>query len=360
MRYQLSPDNTLILRGPASATLLSGQATILGGPFRPHQKTIVATQRQLPFETETAAELEVDLYKSGKSFQLEGSTIPNSWRVAASTLEEMQSGSVIILGAADVGKSTLCVYLVNKLKPKSRKLRVVDADIGQTDLGPPTTIARASPTQFITSLTELESDARLFIGHTSPGYVERKLIDGIKRLSAADEGSLTIINTDGWITEPGAIQFKIRLITEVDPTLSLGLAFADELQPILGSVHAPSVIVESAKAVLTRSRADRRKIRENGYRRFLDRGTISVVQLKKVHFSGPPHFPSVSATNRVALRNLIIGILNEDGYLIQIGLLIDINRDSVHIYSRQWADEIHRIELGCLKLTTSGTEIAFL
>ena len=359
MRYQLSPNNTLLLRGPSSATLVSGRATILGGPLPPYQKRIVSKLRQLPFETETNAELEVVLGKSGEIFQLEGSTIPGSWGLAASALEKMQAGRVIILGPADVGKSTLCVYLVNKLKQGSRKLRVVDADIGQTDLGPATTIARASPVQFIASLTELEPDALLFIGHTSPGYVERKLIDGIKRLSANSEESLTIINTDGWITEPGAIRFKIRLITELNPTLLLGLGFGDELQPILGSVDAPTLMAEPAKAVLTRSRAERRNIRENGYRRFLDRGVRSVVPLEKVHFSYPKHFPPLNATNRLALHNLIVGILNDAGYLMQIGILLDVDRDSVHLYSRQ-ADDIHRIELGCIKLTTSGREIGFL
>ena len=324
-----------------------------------YQKRIVTKQRRLPFETETNAELEVVLGKSGEIFHIEGSTIPDSWNLAASTLEKMQMGRVIILGPTDVGKSTLCVYLVNKLKQEPRKLRVVDADIGQTDLGPPTTIARASPAQFIASLTELEPDARLFIGHTSPGYVERKLIDGIKRLSANGEESLTIINTDGWISEPGAVRFKIRLINELNPTLLLGLAFGDELEPILGSVSAPQIMAEPAKAVLTRSRAERRNIRENGYRRFLDRGVRSVVPLEKVRVFCPRYVPPINATNRLALHNLIIGILNEDGYLMQIGVLLDVDRDSAHIYSRQ-ADEFNRIELGYIRLTTSGREIGFL
>jgi len=324
-----------------------------------YQKRIVTKQRRLPFETETNAELEVVLGKSGEIFHIEGSTIPDSWNLAASALEKMEMGRVIILGPTDVGKSTLCVYLVNKLKQEPRKLRVVDADIGQTDLGPPTTIARASPAQFIASLTELEPDARLFIGHTSPGYVERKLIDGIKRLSANGEESLTIINTDGWISEPGAVRFKIRLINELNPTLLLGLAFGDELEPILGSVSAPQIMAEPAKAVLTRSRAERRNIRENGYRRFLDRGVRSVVPLEKVRVFCPRYVPPINATNRLALHNLIIGILNEDGYLMQIGVLLDVDRDSAHIYSRQ-ADEFNRIELGYIRLTTSGREIGFL
>jgi polynucleotide 5'-hydroxyl-kinase GRC3/NOL9 len=358
MRYELSPERTVILRGPASVVLLAGQATILGGRFLPHHRKIIGRQKQLPLETESKAELEIILGKGAEIFELEGSTIPASWRLAAATLSEMQEGKAIILGPTDVGKSTLCVYLANKLYEYGRNPRIIDADIGQTDLGPPTTIGRAILTQPITSLQDLTSDRRLFIGHISPGTVKRKLINGIQSLSPKSEKSLTIINTDGWITDVDAIAYKIDLVAEVNPDLILGLAFANELEPILAGVHTHSMKIDAAKAVLERSRIDRRSIRTDGYRRFLEGAITSRIRLGNVQLSFP-HHPGLSLLSRSRLRNLIVGILNGEGYLMQIGILIDIEGEAVRIYSRP-VEEFRKIEVGYVKLSTAGTETGFL
>jgi polynucleotide 5'-hydroxyl-kinase GRC3/NOL9 len=358
MRYELSPERTVILRGPASVVLLAGQATILCGPFLLHQKRIIGRQKQLPLETESQAELEIILGKGAEIFEIQGSTIPASWRLAAAALNEMREGKVIILGPTDVGKSTLCVYLANKLYECGRNLRIIDADIGQTDLGPPTTIGRAVLTQSIASLQDLNPDRRLFIGHISPDTVKRKLINGIQSLSPKSEKSLTIINTDGWITDVDAIAYKMDLVAEVNPDLILGLAFANELQPILAAVHTHSMKIDPAKAVLERSSIDRRSIRTDGYRRFLEGAVTSRIGLGNVQLSFPHHLgPSVLTRNR--LRNLIVGILDGAGYLIQIGILIDIEREELRIYSRP-VEGFRKIEVGYVKLSTAGIETGFL
>jgi polynucleotide 5'-hydroxyl-kinase GRC3/NOL9 len=357
MRYKLLRETTLIIRGPASFSLVAGHATIFGGPLTPNQKRIVSRQRQFPIETERHAELEILLGKSSRIFEIEGSTIPASWQLAAAALEEMQEGKVVILGPTDVGKSTLCVYLLNKLQQYGRNLRIIDADIGQTDLGPPTTIARAIPTRPIASMADLLPDARLFIGHTSPDSVQRKLIDGIQKLSTEDR-SLTIINTDGWIVEPQAVLYKINLITEVRPDLLVGVAHANELQPILAGVRVATLKVAAADSALERSRADRRNARVNAYRRFLEGAIMNRVLLGKVQVSCPIRLPSLTESNRLTLRNLMVGILKEGGYLSHIGILIDIESDALRIYSKPV--EIREIEIGCVKLSISGKEIGFL
>ena len=358
MRYELLPGTTLILRGPASFTLLTGEVKILGGSLAQNHKRTIPAQRQLPIETESNAELEILLGKSAETFEVKGSTIPASWRLAADAVKVMGQGKVVILEPTDVGKSTLCVYLVNKLLQDGEKVRVVDADIGQADLGPPTTITRAIPTQHIVSLTDLLPDERLFIGHTSPGYVQGKLIDGIGKLSGEDHQSITIINTDGWVTDPEAVVYKIRLVTEVKSDIVLGLAFAKELNPILSGARAYSMRVEPAKDVLGRSRADRRTTRAIAYRRFLEGAASHRLDLGNVQVSAPNHFPSITVRNRGELRNVLVGILKEDGYLNEIGILTDIENNAIRVYSKPV--ETRKIELGHVKLSTSGREIGFL
>jgi len=359
MRYELSSKNTVIVRGPASIILLTGRATILGGPFAPRHRKIVATQKQLPIETESRAELEITLGESAEIFEIRGSTIPSSWRLAALTLEQMQEGKVVILGPPDVGKSTLCVYLVNKLLQGGHSLCVIDADIGQTDMGAPTTITCAAPTQPITSLQEMLPDKRLFIGDISPSGVEQKLINGIERLSAKSEKLLTIINTDGWVADLNAIPYKINLLTGVTPNLVLGVAYSNELEPILGGVRFHSMRIDAAKDALKRSSVDRRSVRIGAYRRFLEGAITRRVSLEKVQLCFPSRFPPVGKLDQRALSNLIVGILDDEDYLAEIGILIGIEREEAIIYSRR-TEAFHKIEVGYVKLSTSGEEIGFL
>ena len=359
MRYELSPKNTVIVRGPASVILLAGQATVLACRFTPHQVKIIANQKQLPIETESSAELEITLEKSGRMFEVQGSTIPDSWRLAAATAEQLQEGKVVILGPPDVGKSTLCVYLVNKLLQSGQTPCVIDADIGQADMGPPTTIARAVPTEPISSMQELKPDRRFFIGNISPSGVERKLIHGILKLSAEGERQLSIINTDGWVVGPEALRYKVNLLTQLQPDLVLGLAYSNELKPILDSVRFHSMKIAAAKDALERSRVDRRSIRTEAYRRALEGAVTRRVSMEKVQMSFPPGIRGVNRSDRRALSNLIAGILDDEGYLVQIGILMSIDDEEIVTYSSP-AEAFHKIEVGDVKLSRSGNEIGFL
>jgi len=357
MRYELSPTNTVIVRGPASVTLLGGQATILEGPIPLNQPKVIASQKQSPMETENHAEFEIILGKGGDVFEIQRSSIPASWRQAAAALGQMREGKAIVVGASDVGKSTLCTYLVNKLVQDGQSVSVVDADIGQTDLGPPTTIAHAVATQPITSLQELPVDRRLFIGDISPSGVEQRLIGNIQRLSNGDEKSLTIVNTDGWIADLAAILYKINLLTEVKPDLVLGVAYSNELESILGSARFHSLKIDASKEILERSRVDRRGIRTEGYRRFLEGATARTIDLKKTQLSRPPHRAEIM--NDRALRNLIVGILDPGGFLVEIGILMEVEGQVARIYSRAMGAFSH-VAVGYVKLSTSGREIGFL
>jgi polynucleotide 5'-kinase involved in rRNA processing len=47
---------------------------------------------------------------------------------------------VLVLGARDTGKTTLVTYLAHALLADGGSVVVVDADLGQSEIGPPTTV----------------------------------------------------------------------------------------------------------------------------------------------------------------------------------------------------------------------------
>lgn len=358
MRYTLVSHNTLIVRGPASLRVLGGEASVLGASLGLDRRLVVGQGRQLPVEARTQADMEILLGKSGESFEIEGSTIPSSWKLAADALSEMEQGKVMVIGPTDIGKSTLCTYLANDLLGRGLKLRVVDADIGQADIGPPTTIGSSVPTANLSSLVDLNPEALIFIGHTSPSQVQTKLIQGIQRLSNRSQETLTIINTDGWVLDPEAMKYKVRMIGATEPDLVVALAAGIELQPILSSSGARSLSIDSAREVLARSRSDRRDIRTASYRRFLEGGRARTILLRGVVVSVPKGFLGIRGSSGHELDNLIVGLLDDEGYMLQIGILMGTTKDTARVYCRSVVG-IRTVEVGYVKLSTSGTELGY-
>src|SRR4030042_6426368 len=67
---------------------------------------------------------------------------PKEWHALLDVLEK-ENGIAIILGGTDTGKSTLAKFLIFNLCKRGLKVALVDADIGQSFLGPPSTIGFA-------------------------------------------------------------------------------------------------------------------------------------------------------------------------------------------------------------------------
>jgi len=361
MRYLLASHNTLVVRGPASVRVLSGEAAVLGAPLGKDEKLVIRREKQLPIEALSDLDLEIFSGGLGNVFEVEESTIPRSWKSAVEALAEMRQGIVTVIGGTDVGKSTLCTYAVNGLLSKGLTLRVIDADIGQADIGPPGTVGSAVPSQHVSSLVDLNPESLIFIGDTSPSRVEAKLISAIRRLVDLDSKhqSLTIINTDGWILDPEAVLYKIQLISAILPDLVIGIGTSTELQSILSVPKARSMIVEAPEKALPRSRSDRRAIRNAGYRRFLNGGAVQTVPLDTVEVRKPTELPSLTTPLKDNLKNLLVGLLNEHGYLLRIGILMNAEHDFLKIFSRS-VERSRIVELGYVKLSTDGTELGYV
>ncbi len=354
----LAANNTLIIRGQASVRLREGEASVLGAPLETDRKLNVGQEKQLPVEAGTEADLEILLGKSGEIFEIEGSTIPASWHFAAEALAQMEQGKVMVLGATDVGKSTFCTYLANRMLEHSLKVRVVDADIGQADIGPPTTIGSSVPTAFLSSLVDLTPQALIFIGHTSPRQVETKLIQGIQRLCSLDHDSLTIINTDGWVLDLEAISYKVKMMVATEPDFVVGLAAGTELQPILSLSRTHLLRIDTAKEALERSRGNRRAIRSASYRRYLEGGRARTISLQGVSFLTPIGFPSIRAFASREFKGLVLGLLDDEGFLLQIGIFMGLQNDELRVCSKS-VEGVRKIEVGYVKLSTDGAELEY-
>jgi polynucleotide 5'-hydroxyl-kinase GRC3/NOL9 len=94
---------------------------------------------------------------------------------------------------------------------------LIDADIGQGDLAPPTCMGAAVMSSQEIDLWKVKTHRTNFIGGIQPIGYESKVISTIRQqLNISVEHDLSIINTDGYIKGNGRI-YKIDLLKKTQP-----------------------------------------------------------------------------------------------------------------------------------------------
>jgi len=357
---------TLVIAGPASFEMTEGEASVLGAPLD-SARNIVPRGKQTPVEIHSLSSFRVSLGEDAGVEVLEGSTIPLSWREAGSALVELGEGVAVVVGGADTGKTTLCTFLSNYLIAENRQVAVVDADIGQTDLGPPTTMAAGEVKARVTSLSQIIPSERLFIGLTSPGRAKNKVIHSTKRLVDyhTKPGKITIVNTDGWVSGSEAVLYKLQMLDELRPDMTLGIGDSD-ISPILQAGNRATLIVGSPDTVKERTRLDRLELRSLGYRKYLAGATLRAfrmngLELRHCTTMGDLGLDRVSRSRLENLKETIVGLLNANDLLQEIGILKDIvpSARTVKIWSRI-SYLPAKIEVGDVKLNNDGRELGHL
>jgi polynucleotide 5'-hydroxyl-kinase GRC3/NOL9 len=159
---------------------------------------------------------------------------PSDWRGVLESLQEART--ILLMGATDTGKTTFLTWLANTLAAQGQRIAIVDADVGQSSLGPPTTIGLGVVVQPFQRLQELTPAALYFVGSTSPRGHFVPVVVGTKRMveraqqMAADR---VLVDTCGFISEDGGQALKRYQIDLVHPDVVVCLQRAEECEPIL-------------------------------------------------------------------------------------------------------------------------------
>ncbi len=355
MQLIAKQEDSILLSGPASITLRRGKANILGADLPLERKIIVLKEQQLIVRANMSSSFEISLGENSKYKVVQGSTIPNSWKEIVKKIKKKNHKRIIVIGGVDSGKSTFCTFLANSFFKNGLEANLIDADIGQSDVGPPATIGLAHMNGYINSLNFLKVTKLFFIGDTAPNQVIDKVIFGIKRISDYVESSKfpLIINTDGWIIGPEAINYKRKILNVICPDLILGIGEVNNFEKIIRNDERTHLnFLHSSNYVKKRSKDERRSLREYGYRRYLENGSIKSISLHKVQFRG--------IDNYLDHRGRLLGLLDNEGFLQGIGVLKEFieSKSKIRIYTPvRDLDGVSKIEMGSIILSESGKEL---
>jgi len=198
-----------------------------------------------------------------------------------------------VIGDSDTGKTEFCKDLLRAVLAHGRCAAWVDADIGQSTLGPPSTVGMrvlraASDLQDEHHPTELH-----FVGSTSPSRYVVPLLVGVRRLldlSRRADPWATVIDTTGLATGPAGLEIKHRKVELIGPNHLVAFQREEELEALLRSYRHVAGInlirLPVAGEVQRRSRADRRENREERFRRYFLAARLRAFALETVSVWG--------------------------------------------------------------------------
>lgn len=160
--------------------------------------------------------------------------VPASWEHALAAAR--QGGTLLLVGSVDAGKSTLAAILAREAWRAGRATAVVDADVGQASIGPPTCVSVGLVTQEIERLDDLAPEAVDFVGSPSPmGHLLQCATSAAVMVAAAGRaGAETIVvDTTGLISGPAARALKSAKIRLVGADAVIALQTEDEVEHLL-------------------------------------------------------------------------------------------------------------------------------
>jgi polynucleotide 5'-hydroxyl-kinase GRC3/NOL9 len=164
---------------------------------------------------------------------------------------------------------------------QGRRIAIVDADVGQSSLGPPTTIGLGIVAQPFQSLQELTPAALYCVGSTSPRGHLLPVIVGTKRMvdrALRIEVDQVIIDTCGFIGAGGGQALKHHQIDLVNPDIVVCLQRVQECERILLAFRycqRPRILrLRASRACRRRSMEERRLHRERALQRYFAKPKI--------------------------------------------------------------------------------------
>jgi polynucleotide 5'-hydroxyl-kinase GRC3/NOL9 len=255
---------------------------------------------------------------------------PKEWFGLLDVLEDGR-GIAILLGATDTGKTTLANFLISHLCQRGLKVGLVDADIGQSFLGPPATIGLAvfkSHPDWNVVMTPPEI---FFVGSTTPEGHFPIHLKGVKRMvdKLSSYGpEVILIDTTGFVSGEAGKELKRRKIDLVSPRFILALQKEDEIEPLLRQYEENSLCriyrLPLSKQVRVRSMEERRTNRANKFRDYFKDSVIQNLPMEEVRIDGEVFDPNGALLPldwSLRIKGLLIGLNDEKGDTLALGMI---------------------------------------
>lgn len=219
------------------------------------------------------------------------------WQKLANRIVKPQQ-IVLVIGATDAGKSTFCRFLVDAALTQGLKTALVDADVGQSQIGPPTTIGMKS---FVPETAPVQCDGTAdhlyFVGDLSPSSCYLETLTGTRLMvdsARATDADFIVIDTTGYIHKPQAVSLKQHKIEIIRPNHLVGIGRSTELEQITACYNQQEWIevhyLRPHRSVRPKSSNVRSRYRKARFDTYFSESSVQQIPFEQIRGGRTPFF----------------------------------------------------------------------
>jgi polynucleotide 5'-hydroxyl-kinase GRC3/NOL9 len=292
-------------------------------------------------------------------------------------------GVAMFLGASDTGKTTFLRAAATHLAQIGiLPLAVVDADIGQSTIGPPTTVGLTLVTKDNLPILlngRLPCHAMRFVGALSPvGHLPQSIVATKKLVDKAlSRGARAVlVDTTGLIGQSVGFQLKLNKIQLLEPRHVVALEREGELEALLSALAGwPGLTVHRlavSDQVRTRSPAERYRYRTGRFAVYFRGATRVPLATSKLSILSPPtglskltadSLPPVISPGSFPSQSFagcLVGLNNGSNETLGVGLLERVTRrgEKMDVLTplRNFT-RVRIVQMANIRLTRTGEEL---
>lgn len=225
--------------------------------------------------------------------------------------------TVLVIGDTDTGKSSLVQLMVQFYRSKGEKVFHVDLDMGQSTIGPPTTIGLVTP------------DARqylYFVGNITPYGIFREIERGVRRfreILGPTAHDRVMVDTPGLVHDDFAWSLAKMELRAMEADFVVLIDRKSETARIaegLVELRLPFRKFKPRAAVLKKSYATR-----TTYRRRLFLDYFTEASIVEVPFKGK----EIIHLGEQERMGLLVGLLDSSDFLVSLGMIVGIEKEAI-------------------------------
>lgn len=234
-------------------------------------------------------------------------------------------GRLLLLGAADTGKTTLISALADRLA-QTQPVALVDADVGQSHIGPPTTVGWTLVEQKMTlpqsgeGPVELAARGIAFVGDVTPvGHLLQLTAALALCVEQAEQAAeMVLIDTPGLVTGGAACMLWWTVQQLLRPQRIIAVQREDELEEVLRGLQTGLSRIElvTAPAELRRKSPEaRQQHRRRLFHRYFHGATTYALDLDRLALRMTHRMTAADSVGRV------ISLTDRTGQDLAVGVI---------------------------------------
>ncbi len=259
------------------------------------------------------------------------------------------SGVVMVIGAADTGKTTVARILLTDALEAGRTVAYVDADIAASTVGPAACVGLAivEPGEGLESLSD--PDDLRFVGAVEPNGVVLPHVVAVAALVdvARASADLVVVDTTNVVSGVVGQTLKYHIAELIKPEIIVALSRGSELEPVIGMLRrflsARVAEIDPPPDLIPQSPVDRQLAGAAAFHKDLGDNPPRW-RVQKTVFA-----PTLPAGFDVArLDSMLVGVQDEHGRCLGLGVLEHAD-DAVRVATRH-GEQMRGLRLGSIRV----------